>query len=156
MAARNNPVGTDSPELVITRVFDAPRALVYKAWTEPAHIKHWSAPQGYKVTHADGDLRVGGRWRSCMRSPEGEDLWLGGVYREVIENERLVFTHAWDGPDGRPGHETLVTVQLDDEGDKTRMTFRHALFDSEKERDGHLGGWNQCFDQLGVYLAATR
>ena len=89
-----------------------------------------------------------------MRSPEGENLWLGGTYRELVENELLVFTHAWDGPDGKPGHESLVTVRLEDQDGKTRMTFRHVLFESVEQRDGHRGGWNQCFDRLDAYLAA--
>ena len=151
-AARSNPPAVASGELVITRVFNAPRALVYRAWTEPGHIRQWSAPHGFTIIHAAGDLRPGGAWRSCMRSPEGEELWLGGTYREVVENELLVFTHAWDGTDGKPGRETLVTVRLQDHGDKTRMTFSHARFESAAQRDGHQGGWTQCFDRLDAYL----
>ena len=141
-----------TPELVITRVFDAPRSLVFKAWTEPEHLVHWSAPRGFTITHSEGDLRPGGAWRACMRSPDGKDLWLGGEYREIIEPERLVFTHAWDGTDGKPGHETLVTVTLADRAGKTEMTFRQAFFDSVEARDGHAGGWGESFDRLGEYL----
>jgi uncharacterized protein YndB with AHSA1/START domain len=140
-------------ELIITRVFDAPRALVYKMWTDSEHLSHWSAPDGYTITHSEGDARPGGKWRACMRSPQGEDLWLGGTYREVVPNELLTFTHAWDAPDGNPGHETLVTVMLEDQGRrKTKMTFRQALFESVQQRDGHRGGWSECFDLLAVYL----
>ena len=98
MAARSNVAAKAvDRELVITRVFDAPRALVFAAWTEPDRIVEWSAPHGFTIPHCEGELRVGGAWRCCMRSPEGADLWLGGVYREIVVPERLVFTHAWDG-----------------------------------------------------------
>lgn len=66
------------PQLVITRILDAPGSLVFKAWTEPEHLVYWSCPHGFTLTHCEGDLRPGGAWRSCMRSPEGRDLWLGG------------------------------------------------------------------------------
>jgi uncharacterized protein YndB with AHSA1/START domain len=78
---------------------------------------------------------------------------VGGVYREIVPNERLVFTHAWDGEDGRPGHETRVTVTLADApGGKTKMTFRQAAFASKASRDGHEGGWGESFDRLAEYL----
>src|SRR5579864_8498491 len=97
--------------LVITRNFDAPRELVFKLWTDPGHAMRWMGPRGFTATHVATDPRPGGAWRVCLRRDEnGEELWHGGVYREVVEPERLVFTHAWDGEDGRPGHETLIAI----------------------------------------------
>lgn len=151
-----SPRSAPAPELVITRVFDAPARLVFRAWTEPEHLVHWSAPRGFTITHCEGDLRPGGAWRSCMRSPAGEDLWLGGVYREIVEGERLVFTHAWDGKDGRPGHETVVTVAFTEAGGKTTMIFRQAGFESVEARDGHRGGWTECFDRLAEHFVTAR
>jgi uncharacterized protein YndB with AHSA1/START domain len=87
-----------------------------------------------------------------MRSPDGRDLWLGGVYREIVAPERLVFTHAWDNAQGVPGHETLVTVTFVERSGKTDMTFRQAVFESVGERDGHQGGWTECFDKLAQHL----
>lgn len=139
-------------ELVIVRLFDAPVSLVWKCWAEGEHMRHWSAPRGFTVS-GSGEVRVGGRWRSCMRREGGTELWLGGVYREVVPNKRLVFTHAWDGDEGKPGHETLVTVLFEEQGGKTLMTFRQSGFDSAPSRDGHQGGWNECFDKLSDYLA---
>jgi uncharacterized protein YndB with AHSA1/START domain len=157
MTARTSPgKRSTKPELVITRILDAPRELVFKAWTEPEHLVHWSCPHGFTLTHCEGDLRPGGAWRSCMRSPEGRDLWLGGVYREIVAPERLVFTHAWDDADGKPGHETVVTVTLADHQGKTQMSFRQAFFESVESRDGHEGGWTQCFDRLTTYLANSK
>ena len=88
--------------LVIDRVFDAPRERVWKAWADPAQAKRWMGPHGFTATHLEGELRPGGAWRACLRrDADGEELWQGGVYREVVEPERLVFTFAWDG--GRAG-----------------------------------------------------
>ncbi len=86
------------PELVITRVFDAPRELVFECWTEPEHLQHWQgAPRGFTVTSYESDIRPGGFFRICMRSPEGVDSWLEGGYREIVKPERLVFTHVLAG-----------------------------------------------------------
>lgn len=83
-------------ELVIERVFNAPRELVFQAWTDLEHIPKWFGPKHHPATHVTADLRPGGRWRGCLRSPEtGVILWLGGVYREIVPPERLVFTFAW-------------------------------------------------------------
>jgi uncharacterized protein YndB with AHSA1/START domain len=140
-------------ELIITRIFDAPRELVWKAWTEPERIKQWLAPKDFTIPVAEGDLRPGGAWRSSMRKPDGTELWLGGVYREIVEPERLVFTHAWLDEKGKPGPETLVTVTLTERGSKTEMKFRQTGFDSVESRDGHGGGWNECFDKLEEALS---
>ncbi|HEX6013511.1 MAG TPA: SRPBCC domain-containing protein [Geminicoccaceae bacterium] len=156
MTARDGAV-TEPAERVleITRVFDAPPSLVFKAWTDPAHAARWAGPRGFTATHLKGDVRPGGAWRTCLRRDEdGEELWQGGTYREVVEPERLVFTFAWDGEDGRRGHETLVTVTFaEHQGGKTRMTFRQAVFESVGQRDGHQGGWNSAFDRLAEHVA---
>ncbi len=145
--------GDEARALEIVRVFDAPRALVFQAWVDPERMKQWSAPHDYQIGHNEGDVRLGGRWRSSMVSKD-EELWLGGVYLEAVENERLVFTHAWEDEDGKPGHETVVTVRFEDAGEgKTRMIFRQAFFDSVDSRDGHEGGWGECFDRLDDLLA---
>lgn len=140
-------------ELVITRVFDAPRHLVFKAWTEPEHIAHWRGPKGYTTTVIDMDLRPGGAYRYRMRSLDGTDRWLRGVYREIAEPERLVFTYAWEDEDGRPRHETLVTVTFEELDGKTRLTLRHSLFESVTARDSHQGGWSSSLERLAEYLA---
>ncbi len=138
-------------ELVINRTFDAPRELVWKMWTE--RMGEWSAPKGFTMPVSEGDLRPGGAWRACMKTPDGKELWLGGVYREIVPPERLVFTHAWDRPDGKPGPDTLVTVTLAARGKKTEMNFRQSGFDSVADRDGHDGGWTECFDILDEIFA---
>jgi len=143
-------------ELWITRTFDAPRELVFKAWTEPEHARHWFAPEGCTVESVTMDVRPGGAWRSCMRWPDGSDHWQGGVFREIVPPERLVFTYAWEDADGRPKHETLVTVRLVERAGKTELTFHQAAFESESSRDSHAGGWNSTLTLLGEHLAKER
>ena len=115
-------MGSNKPELVITRIFDAPRSLVFQAWVDPKHLRQWSAPHGYELSHCEGEARPGGAWRCCMRSSDGKELWLGGVYRKVVENELIEQTHVWD----EDGDEKIVTVRFEDEGRKTRMTMRQG------------------------------
>ncbi len=143
-------------ELLITRIYDAPVSLVWQAWTEPEHIVQWLAPRGMTLPHSSGELRVGGAWRSCMRKPDGGELWLSGVYRELVPEKRLSFTHAWEDGQGKRGHETLVTVTLEPIGKKTKLTLHQALFDSVESRDGHVGGWSECLDKLREHLAERR
>jgi uncharacterized protein YndB with AHSA1/START domain len=155
MAARTS-AATERAErvLVITRVFDAPRELVFRAWTEREHLIHWMSPRGFTIPAADGDLRPGGAWTTTMHPPQGPDLRLQGVYREIVRPERLVFTHAWLDDQGKPGHETLVTVTFSERGGKTEVTLHQAEFTSLAERDGHRGGWTECFERLAEHLAA--
>lgn len=142
-------------ELVITRVFDAPRELVWAAWTHPDHARAWG-PKGTSWTFAEAEVAPGGAWRRCMvADADGTEYWSHGVYREVVEPERLVFTFAWEERDGSPEHETLVTVTLADLGGRTRMTFRQAPFASAESRDGHEGGWSEAFDDLAAHLARS-
>jgi uncharacterized protein YndB with AHSA1/START domain len=141
-------------ELTIRRTFDAPRALVFRVWTEPQHLAQWSCPRGFTMTENSGDLRVGGAFSACMRSPEGSEHRLRGVYREIVAPERLVFTHAWVDASGTPGPETLVTVTLAERNGRTEMTFHQGIFASAAARDGHQQGWTSCFERLAELLAA--
>jgi uncharacterized protein YndB with AHSA1/START domain len=140
-------------ELVVTRVFDAPRRLVFRAWTDPAHAARWWGPAGFTLLSCEMDVRPGGAWRRCMRSPEGTLHGKRGVYREIVEPERLVFTYADEDAGGRIGHETLVTVSFVEEGGKTRLTLHQALFDSEAACNAHEGGWTSCLERFAGYLA---
>ena len=140
--------------LVITRVFDAPRELIWKLWTDPAHAKHWMGPRGFTAIHFEQDPRPGGAWRGCLRQDDGSrELWQGGTFREIVEPERLVYTFAWDREDGSRGHESLVTITFAEQGGKTKMRFHQAEFESVGQRDGHQGGWNSSFDRLAEYAA---
>jgi uncharacterized protein YndB with AHSA1/START domain len=152
-AARSKP--SDDRVLNMTRVFDAPRSLVFQTWTRKEHIDRWLAPRGFTIPFSEGDLRPGGRWRCCMVSSQGIEHWVSGTYREIIENELLVFTHAWE-EDRKRGHETLVTVRFADQGAKTRITLEQATFASVESRDGHAGGWGECLERLTEHLVTLR
>jgi uncharacterized protein YndB with AHSA1/START domain len=142
-------------ELVITRVFDAPRSLVFKAWTEPEHLVHWLGPQGFTGAIVKMDVRPGGAYRFHMRGPEGADLWRQGVYHEIVKPERLVFTYAWEDAEGKLGHETLVTVTFEEREGKTKLTLHQAVFESVTARDAHRGGWTSSLDRLAEHLATV-
>ncbi|MEO7041386.1 MAG: SRPBCC domain-containing protein [Gemmatimonadaceae bacterium] len=159
MSANANSDGTEAasaavPELVITRVFDAPRPLVFAAWTEQEHLRKWEcAPMGFTVTTEESDIRVGGRFRICMHAPDGTDHWLQGVYTEIAPPERLSFTHAWLRRDGTLGIETVVTITFVARGSKTELTLRQSGFDTPASHAGHTEGWNSTFDRLVGYLS---
>jgi uncharacterized protein YndB with AHSA1/START domain len=141
--------------LIITRVFDAPRMLVFKAWTEPQHLVHWLGPRGFTGSIVTMDVRPGGAYRFLMRGADGATLWRQGIYREIVEPERLVFTYAWEDADGKPGHETLVTVTFEEHAGKTTLTLHQALFESVTARDAHRGGWTSSIDRLADYVATV-
>lgn len=145
---------TVAGELVITRMFDAPRDLVFECWTEPQHLQRWQgAPRGFTVTSSESEIRPGGFFRICMRSPEGVDNWLEGGYREISKPQRLVFTHVWLDANRKPGKETLVTITLAERDGKTELTLRQTGFASVESRDGHKVGWNSALDVLVDYLS---
>jgi uncharacterized protein YndB with AHSA1/START domain len=141
-------------DLVITRLIDAPRPLVFKAWTDPDQIARWWGPKGFVTVDHDMDVRPGGAYRFTMRSPQGTDHRKRGVYREVVEPERIVFTFSWIQPDGQPGHETLITVTLKEEGTKTKLTLHQGVFDTMGWRDDHHIGWSSCLERFAEYMTA--
>jgi uncharacterized protein YndB with AHSA1/START domain len=141
------------PKLMITRVFDAPPSLVFKAWTGPEHLARWWGPQGFTTVSCHMDVRPGGTWFRRMRAPDGTEDCRRGVYREIVEPERLVFTYVPEDAEGNPGHETLVTVTFADLGGKTKLTLHQAVFDSVAARDAHEGGWTSCLERFADYLA---
>lgn len=143
---------TAERELVITRVFDAPRRLVFKAWTEPEHLVLWWGPRGFTTISGRMDFRPGGVWFRAMRAPDGSEHRKRGIYREIVEPERLVFTYLTEDAEGNPGFETLVTVNFADVDGKTRLTLHQALFESAEARDSHRGGWTSCLERFAEYL----
>ena len=140
-------------ELVINRTFRARRALVFACWVEQEYKEQWQgAPEGFTVTFAEADIRVGGSFKLCMRSPEGVDHWLQGRYLRVVKPELLEFTHCWLDSDGQPGQETLVTITFADRGKGTELTLRQRGFSSAGSRNGHELGWTSTLDRLTTYL----
>lgn len=149
------PSAAKRPELTIQRTVAAPRSVVFQVWTQNEHLKRWCCPTGFSIPFSEGEVRPGGTFRTCMRSPAGEDHWLGGTYLEIVPEERIVFTHAWQDEAGRSDHETTVTITLEDAGEgRTRLTLHQAYFTSEASRAGHESGWNETLDELERYLAS--
>ena len=147
---------TADPPLIITRVFAAPRALVFRAWTDPRHAVRWWGPEHHPAVRLEMDARPGGAWRGCLRSSDtGEEIWQHGMFREVTEPERLCFTFIWDNRGDR-GVETVVTLTFEEQDGRTRMTMRHDGLRSEDDRDGHQEGWNSSFDRLAAYTEESR
>ena len=140
--------------LTLTRLYDAPRELVFRCWTEPEHLRRWCAPHGFTIPESEGELRPGGAWRATMRAPDGTEHRLTGVYREIVPPERLVFSHAWLDADGQAGVETVVTMTLEDRGGRTFLTLVQSGFESAASRDGHAGGWGETLERLAGHLAA--
>ena len=138
------------PSLTIKRRFNATPEKVFSAWTDPEKMKRWMGPGQVFAKHTESDPRVGGRYRIVMQAPSGEEFDVSGVFREVIANERLVYT--W-GATRMPDHETLITVTFKRDGDGTLFTLTHELFPDDDARDAHQGGWNGAIDKLEKYLA---
>lgn len=156
MIAAAKPMSeTAQHELVITRTFDAPRALVFRAWSTPEHMVRWMGPPSHPAKSCTMDFRVGGAYRACLRSVDGKEHCMRGIYREIAEPERLVFTFSWE-EEGERGRENVITVTFGDLGDKTKMTFRHAFFETVENRDDHNQGWNGSFERLADFLANER
>jgi uncharacterized protein YndB with AHSA1/START domain len=149
-----SPPATSDRDLVLTRIIDAPREKLFRAWTEPELVKQWFAPRPWTTPSAELDVRPGGATLIVMRSPEGQDMPNPGVILEVVQNERLVFTdayvRAWE-PSQKPFMTAILTFE-DIGGGKTRYTAvaRHwTVADrQEHEKMGFHEGWGQCADQL--------
>jgi uncharacterized protein YndB with AHSA1/START domain len=163
----SSPRTHSARELVIERIFDAPRELVWKAWTDPEHVKHWWGPKAFTAPVCKIDLRVGGKYLFAMQSPEfngGESIWSTGVYREIVPLERIVCTDSFADADGNvvpATHygmgtdipvEMLVSVTFEDLDGKTRMTLRHEGLPVGEMKDGAGVGWNESFDKLAESL----
>lgn len=152
-----NTQQTDVLELRLERIIPAPPARVFAAWTQPALLSQWSAPEGMSVDDGGIELRVGGHWHVHMRHDTNGSIHEAfGVYREIDPPTRLVYTHAWrraDAPGGATP-ETLLTVEFFPDAGGTRMVLTQAGFDSQGSLEGHTGGWTSCFNRLAALMAA--
>jgi uncharacterized protein YndB with AHSA1/START domain len=158
MTANTDTPSVQDRELVLTRLIDAPRDKLFRAWTDPDLLRQWFAPLPYTTPVAELDVRPGGSCLIVMRGPDGNDMPNRGVYLEVLENERLVwtdsFTSAWD-PSAKPFMTAILTFE--DVASKTKYTarVRHAtVADREAhEKMGFHQGWGKCTDQLAALVA---
>jgi uncharacterized protein YndB with AHSA1/START domain len=145
-------------ELTLTRVFDAPRELVFQAWTDPAHLTRWWGPRGFTAPSCDVDLRVGGTWRIVMRFPDGSNQHtMEAVYREVAPPERLSFTNVALDKDGQRLLEGITTITLEDLAGKTKLTMHTRMKGlvpyADRMLKGMEPGWIQTLDRLAEELS---
>jgi uncharacterized protein YndB with AHSA1/START domain len=154
------------PELAITRIFDAPRELVFKVWTDPKHVMRWWGPKDFTAPYCTIDLRLGGVFHYCMRSPEGKDYWSKGVYREIVVPEKIVATMYCSDKEGNFVEPTeygigpefpsemldTVTFAVHD-GNKTKLTLHRNTPLSISKRYMEDQGWNQSLDRFAEELA---
>jgi uncharacterized protein YndB with AHSA1/START domain len=136
-------------EIVMTRVFNAPRELVFEAHSKPEHIKRWWGPRGYTVPVCDMDFRTGGAWRFVTRGPDGKEDAFRGEFREIVPPEKITWTFEWEG---LPGHISVETLTFEDVGGKTKLTAT-SVFDSKEDRDGMIesgmeAGARETWDRL--------
>lgn len=161
----NAPEASDPSEreIVITRVFDAPRNLVWQAWTEPEHVAAWWGPRGFTTTVLELDLRPGGLSRYVMHGPDGSDYPVKGVFREIVPGERFVSTDEFD--EGYQSEEAddlpsgmVITCQFDEVGEQTRLTLTisHPTVEVRRQHEemGVVAGWNSSLDCLDDLLAS--
>ncbi len=141
------------PELVleITRIFKAPCNRVFDAWTRPEFLSAWWGPKRMSLPDHAFDVKVGGAWHACLRSPDGTDFFVSGVFKEIIPLQRLVFTWGWT-IEGKRSHETVVTVTFEDVPQGTKVHLHQALLTSPTDRDNHRQGWISSFENLDDFL----
>jgi len=134
--------------LEMERLIPAPPERVFEYWTEPELVAKWFGPGEFDVPSSDLDLRPGGKWRTTIRSPEGQLRTVSGVYSTIEPPRRLVFTWAWDDDNGVRGHETQVTVTLEPTPGGTRLRLVQEDFQNREVRDRHNGGWASSLSKL--------
>lgn len=154
-------------DVLITRVFDAPRDLVFRAWTDPEQLAHWYAPQGCTIEFRSLDVREGGTFHSCIRTPDGHDCWCVGTYTELVAPERLVYSMAVAdangnriaptdaGMDPEWPHETIVTVTFTEHDGRTTLTLHQNVSETLAKRTGAHPSWLSMFERLDEQLASV-
>ena len=140
------------PVVQVRRTIRAPRQRVFDAWTKADEIKIWHAPAGLTVSLAEIDLRPGGAYRIHMRSPDGKEHCVSGVYREVDPPKKVVYSWSWDGD--HPVKDSTVSLEFIERGDATEVVLSHAGITDAKERTGHESGWTSIMDKFAAHSEA--
>jgi uncharacterized protein YndB with AHSA1/START domain len=139
------------PSLILKRRLNASPARVYSAWTDPEKMMRWWKPvDTARTLVAEADVRIGGRFRVVMEMPDGERHDVGGIYQEIVPNEKLVMSWAWQST---PERVSLLTLLFKPDGDGTMLTLTHERFFDEDARDRHNRGWTACLGQLEKFFA---
>ena|SRR5690349_2756190 len=143
--------------LTLTRLFDAPPAMLYRAWTDAKELARWVGPPGVQAEILEMDARVGGRYRIAMHRSDGSIVTVFGTYREMAPGERLSFTWEWEkgAPSYQPSGGTLITITFRTQGRQTEMSLHQERLATVEARDGHTHGWTGSFERLAGLLAAS-
>ncbi|RHX77937.1 ATPase [Leptospira yasudae] len=151
-------------ELVITRIFNAPREVVFDAWTVPEQVMKWWGPKEFTTPYCKMDFRVGGRYVFCMRAPDGNEFWSTGEYKEIVRPERIVKTDSFADSNGNPVPAShygidgewpevlLISLLFEDQQGKTKFTLRHTGIPGAEVSDMTSASWNESLDKLEAIL----
>ncbi len=155
-------------EFSMTRTINAPRQIVFEAWTNADLLARWFGPNGTSIPYAKVDARPGGVMHCCMRMPDGQEIWSKGIYREVVKPDRIVVTDSFADKDGnvvRPEtygmtpewpEQALITITLKDRDGKTELTVRHSVPESLANKSGAGQGWSETLDRLNEFVEGRR
>jgi len=171
--AKAKSISTEGTEFVISREFNAPRELVWKAWTDRDHLMEWFGPKGFKMEVATLDLRPGGIFHYCLVTPDGNKMWGKFVYREIVAPEKIVLINSFSDENGNLTRhpmsptwpqEMLSTTTFTEENGRTTITLHWATWNATEEEqktfdtshDGMRQGWTGTFDQLEEYLKTAQ
>jgi uncharacterized protein YndB with AHSA1/START domain len=153
--ARSSDASHAGKDLTITRLLDAPRAMVFKAWTDAKHVAQWWGPHEFTNPRCEWDLRPGGEMRIDMLGPDGMVFAMSGVFHEVVEPERIVYTNSGLDEDGEKTFEILVTVRFVEQGRKTVVSVHSRVLRAGPGAEKYLAememGWTQCIERLGEF-----
>ena len=160
---------SEKERMVVTRVFDAPRALVWEAWTNPKYVMQWWGPKGFTAPFCEMDFRVGGKFLICTRTPDGQEFWHGGEYHEIVPHEKIVYSLYFADSKGNKidaaqlgiEHEAIegacdVTIFEDLGNGRTKLTFIGNEPMESAKNSGQLEGWNQILDKLAAVVAGLK
>ena len=158
--------GNEKERMVITRIFDAPRALVWEAWTNPKYVMQWWGPKGFTAPVCKIDFRVGGKFLCCMRAPDGQEGWNGGEYHEIVPHEKIVYSLYFADANGNKvdpaqygmEHEAIEdardVVIFEDYGNgQTKLTMIGNETMEDAKSSGQFEGWNEVFDKVAAVIA---
>jgi uncharacterized protein YndB with AHSA1/START domain len=156
----------EKERMVITRIFDAPRALVWKAWTEPQYVMQWWGSKGFTAPVCKIDFRVGGKFLCCMKSPDGQEGWNGGEYHEIVPHEKIVYSLYFADSQGNKvdpaqlgiEHEAIedardVVIFEDFGNGQTKLTMIGNETMEEAKNSGQVEGWNEILDKVAAVVA---
>ena len=145
-------IDIDLRTLVLTRTLHAPAQLVFEAWSHPKHLVGWWGPSDFSLPHCEQDFRVGGKYRFCMRAPDGSDHWVRGEYLEISPYHRLVFTWLREDVEGDIWCDNTVAIDLAEHAGRTTLTLNQTAFATVAHCDEHRGGWSECLDRLTNFI----